>query len=315
LKKALGNTSTAFGDKLKNGLKQVEINKKLAVEVMSARTAYGRTLTIIANSPGCMKSFESLGVEVGSTQEVDSLKKEVDKLLNYVLLLEDSMSGFDGFTTQEAIRLYYFPSVPEAMKALNLDAKLYSDDFFKIQSDEDLKRTALLDAEQELQLIIHESNMMLDNIRNLKTSLEAKKTELAKVTTLSDTLSSQLKQYDQYLNSEAAKEAANTAKTTLINKKKSEAEQTQSSLSDKKKKLSEDTESQQSEITSLQAKLDAAEAARADKINKKNALSLNLSKLASAESEAFAYGRDHQAFWLTTPLRTSDDPVNRPGTR
>lgn len=299
---ALDQISQDFHATIKKGLEDENLTPDLESDMIRTRAFMPKAAAMDGSLDAWIAALKKLEVKTDQIEAArPCLKKVADlsKILNgYLAILDDAVGGLGDDTEQEAIQLFYFGSVPEAMKALNLNASQYTDTYFGASSNLDKLRTDLLGKEADARKALAETNELIYHVSEIQAQITRDMTELQTTTSQVGDWQSQINRLVQQkvATTDPRYTAANTGLTTSTTE--------QSRLQDE---LTKDGQDKQS----LQSQLMTAQAASATAVKSRNELNIDISILASKEVDAFAFERDHHPFWFTMPRKTSADPVKR----
>ncbi len=304
-----------FAAKTASKPKDDEVDSALAAKIVQARKLIYIAEYIKAHQAEWWPTLKELGlVDNTLTEALDRIGEYTQRLAllrSALALVEELVCGFDEETTQEAIRLFYFANVPQAMKAMNLSAVEYRDEYFGIKSNFQEAREALVTKERDVALKTAETNELI--------------TQVARLTSQMDGFAKQVKDKESLVASVGKKLTAAQAAVDKTKEDKGDTSDEYKIAVDKRDALQAEhnqkttdltnLQTQQAEATSEKSKrakeFETTDAARRTAVQERNAMNLQVAVLAAAEVDAFAFEREHATFWYSMPVRTSIDPVRR----
>lgn len=299
---ALDQISEDFHGTIKKGLEDENLTPDLESDMIRTRAFMPKAAALDGYLDPWIAALKKMGAKTDQIEGARPCLKKVpdlSKILNgYLAILDDAVSGLGDDTEQEAIQLFYFGSVPEAMKALNLNASQYTDTFFGASSNLDKLRTELLGKEADARKALDETNELIYHVSEIQAQITRDLAEFDQTTSKLQGINTTLSNYDrQGMKTTNPAYVAVTANKTLYTGEQS--------------RLQDELAKDDGDKKSLQSQLAAAQAASAAAVKSRNELNIDISILASKEVDAFAFERDHHPFWYSLPRKTSADPVKR----
>lgn len=301
---------------ISRGLKDEDLGPRLEAQMIGARTLVGRLYSLQTNlkplAPKSKKLLEKDDPYGGVAEQFKKLPDIEKPLFKLLAIFEDALAGLDENTQQEAVRLFYFGSVPEAIKALNLNAVQYEDRFFTLNTTFDDARNSLLDAEKLMALQTAAANELGTKVRTLTDRVAQQTAELARLDLEAKGLAAKSSDFEEQIKKlQDQSESVDQTQLEILKNKKISVDDQKKKVDTQRTTLADQNNKDEGQLSETKRQLSQAQDSLASAVKSRNLSSLVVSRLAADEVDAFAFDRDHHPFWIAMPRRTSRDPIKR----